>query len=62
MALRETFKYANSVQDPARKPKAFWLDAFCQPHEKYIEEEDRVEVAADSAELKALTDQDVSSR
>ncbi|PVH70359.1 hypothetical protein DL98DRAFT_504723 [Cadophora sp. DSE1049] len=59
MALRETFKYANSVQDSARKPKAFWLDTFCLPHRKYIEEEDRVEKVTDSAELKALTDQDV---
>jgi hypothetical protein len=62
MAIRETFKYAKSVQDSARKPKAFRLDMFCLPHRKYIEEEDREEWVTDSAELKALTDQDVSSR
>ncbi|KAF8851592.1 hypothetical protein BDZ45DRAFT_707817 [Acephala macrosclerotiorum] len=59
MAVRETFKYANSVRDHAQKPKAFWLDGLCQPYRKYIEEEDRVEEVTDEDEKKLLTDQDV---
>jgi hypothetical protein len=59
MALLETFIYANSVQDNARKPNAFWLDSLCQPYSKYIEEEDREEEVTDEDEKKLLTDQDV---
>jgi hypothetical protein len=59
MALRETFIYANSVQDNAQKPNAFWLDGLCQPYSKYIEEEDREEEVIDEDEKKLLTDQDV---
>ena len=60
MAVRETFIYANSVQDPEQKPNAFWLDSQCQPHRKYIEEEDREEEVTDEDEKKLLTNQDVS--
>jgi hypothetical protein len=60
MAVRETFIYANSIKDNARKPNAFWLDSLCQPHSKYIEEENRVEEVTDEDEKKRLTDQDVS--
>ena len=59
MATRETFIYANSVQDNARKPNAFWLDSLCQPYSKYIESEDRVKEVEDEEEKKLLTDQDV---
>jgi hypothetical protein len=60
MALNETLKYANSIKDSARKPKAFWIDLQCQPRQKYIEKENRVENVEDPAELKLLMDQDVS--
>ena len=60
MAIRETTNYADSVQDIARKPKAFWLDGKCQPHRKYIEGRNKVEEVTDENEQKLLTDQDVS--
>jgi hypothetical protein len=60
MAIRETSNYANSIQDGTQKPKAFWLDSKCQPHRKYIEEENKVEEVTDKDEQKLLTDQDVS--
>jgi hypothetical protein len=60
MAMVETLTYANSVQDRALKPKAFWLDCKCQPHRKYNEEKDKVEEITDKDEQKLLTDQDVS--
>ena len=60
MAIRETINYANSVQDHAPKPKAFWLDSKCQPHRKYNEKENKVEEVTDKDEQKFLTDQDVS--
>ena len=44
----------------ARLPKAFWIDLQCQPRQKYIEKENRVENVEDPAELKLLMDQDVS--
>jgi hypothetical protein len=56
MAIRETFNYANSVQDRERRPTAFWLDGKCQLHRKYIEEEDKVEEVTDKDEQKLLTD------
>jgi hypothetical protein len=60
MAIRETLNCANSVRDCTPKPKAFWLDGPCQPHRKYIEEEDKVENVTDKDEQKLLTNQDVS--
>lgn len=60
MALRETQNYANSVRGRAPEPKAFWVDSQCQPHRKYLEEEDKVEEVTDTDERKFLTDQDVS--
>lgn len=59
MAIREAFIYSHSVQDSGRKPVAFWIDTHCQPHMRYIEEENRTEDVTDPDERKTLTDQDV---
>jgi len=44
LALKATVRYADSIQDPAKKPRAFWLAHCCTPNNKYLDVNGQVKV------------------
>jgi hypothetical protein len=64
-ALAETREYANSIADPAKKPRGFWVAHLCAPEDRYMDDQGQekviqVNTEAGKKQRDNLKNQDVS--